>query len=307
MYYNIIFVIILGVIYMAISNKQNGTLFLLIFIFSSSLFFTFTYKSPVTASKNENVISLNNSKNMDKIMVIAHRSVYLNEPENSISAIKSSINHNIQYAEIDVQETKDGTVVLMHDRNLKRLTGLNRKVDELNYSEIENLHIKSHFASGFINEKIPTLDNVIKTSKGKINLIIEIKPYARTYQLAKNVVNIIEKDGMVNKCMVHSLSYRILLNVRKLNPNISTGYIATSRRKDLAHMDVNFFSIKQNLLTPSLIANIHKSHRKIYAWTVDSTYSMRSVISLHVDGIITDYPQTLINIIRKNSKPVHKI
>ncbi len=240
-------------------------------------------------------------------MVVAHRSVYFKEPENSMSAIRSSINHKIQYVEIDVQETKDGKVVLMHDKNLRRLTGFNGTVNELNYSQIENLHLRSHLASGFMNEKIPTLDNVIKTSKDKINLIIEIKPYAKTYKLTENVVNIIEKNGIVNKCMIHSSSYRILLNVRKLNPNISTGYIATSRRRDFSSMDVNFFSIEQNLLTTKLIKDIHKSHRKIYAWTVDSPYSMRNVISFDVDGIITDYPQTLINVIRKNSKQIHKI
>ena len=292
---------------MFISNKKNITLFLVIFIILCSLLLTFTYRKPVSANNSENVFSLKNTNNMDKFMVVAHRSVYFKEPENSMSAIKGSINHKIQYVEIDVQETKDGKVVLMHDKNLRRLTGFNGTVDELNYSKIENLHLRSHFASGFIDEKIPTLDSVIKTSKNKMHLIIEIKPYAKTYKLTENVVNIIEKNGIVNKCMVHSLSYRILLNVRKLNPNIATGYIATSPRKNFSSMDVNFFSIEQNLLTPKLIAAIHKSHRKIYAWTVDSPYSMKNIISLHVDGIITDYPQVLINVLRKNSEQVHKI
>lgn len=292
---------------MLIFNKKNRTFFSVIFIFLSAIFFTLTYKIPVYINKNVSAISLNNSGAMDKFKIIAHRSVYFNEPENSISAIKSLINHKIQYAEIDVQETKDGNVILMHDRNLKRLTGFNGTVDELNYSEIENLHLRSHFASGFINEKIPTLDSVIKTSKGRLNLIIEIKPYAKTYELTKNVVNIIEKNGIVNKCMIHCLSYPILVNVRKLNPNISIGFIATSPQKDFSYMDVNFFSIKQNMLTPRLVNAIHRSHKKIYAWTVDSPRSMKGIINLHVDGIITDSPQTLINVIRNSSKTINKI
>lgn len=80
-------------------------------------------------------------KNNNNITVIAHRGIYFNEPENSLEAIEDSIKHKVDYAEIDVQETNDGVVVLMHDKNLRRLAGVNKTVDELSYNDIEKLNI----------------------------------------------------------------------------------------------------------------------------------------------------------------------
>ncbi|WP_026881443.1 glycerophosphodiester phosphodiesterase family protein [Clostridium akagii] len=247
-----------------------------------------------------NTVSVSNTKyindiKLDKIKVIAHRGIYLNEPENSMDGINDSMIHRVDYAEIDVQQTNDGVVVLMHDKSLKRLTGLNKMVNQLDYNEVEKLNIGSYYSFKYRSEKIPTLNQVIKKCNGKIKLIIEIKPYGDTKTLTENVVNIIEKNKFQNQCMIHSLSYNILLYVKRLNPNITTGYIIHNPINNLTGLNVNFYSVQENAVTRNLVMQIHKSNKKIYVWTVDNKVYMNDMLKLNVDGIITDRPSILMN------------
>lgn len=241
------------------------------------------------SNNNANHINLKGTK------IIAHRAkCFIKEPENSILGIKDSIKYRINYVEIDVQESKDGVVVLMHDENLKRLTGLNKRVSQLNYNQIKKLNILSLNPFDTKYEKIPTLDQVIQHINGKLNLIIDIKPYGNTADLTKKVVYIIQKHNLVNKCIVQSLSYSILTTVKNLNPNIITGYVVTNPTKDLFLMNVNFYSVKQNLVTKDLVKMIHKSNREVYVWPINTQVDMLKFINLNVDGIITNVPKALI-------------
>lgn len=105
----------------------------------------------------------------------AHRVSALVAPENTIAAFKETFITQAEYAEIDVQETKDGELILFHDSNFERVAGVNKNVWEVNYDEIKTYDVGSHFRSDFAGEKIPTLDEAMKYSKGKIKLLIEIK------------------------------------------------------------------------------------------------------------------------------------
>lgn len=295
---------------MYISNAKFKFIFLSIIILIFSLAFSFFNKAnhtPKDVSEKKNVIYLNKLYNLSGIKIIAHRATYYNEPENSLAGIRSCINYKVDYAEIDVQETKDGTVILMHDYNLKRLTGLNKKVSDLDYNQIKKLNIHSHVFQSLGYEKIPTLNQVVTSSKGKLNLIIEIKPYGNTNDLTKKVVAIMEKNDIVKNSMIHSLSYGILLNVKRLDPNITTGYIVTNPIKNLNLMNVDFFSIKQNMLNPNLIKTIHQSHKRVFVWTVDSSSNIKNAINLNIDGVITDKPETLKNLLNEKYKKINKI
>lgn len=281
--------------------KRFKIIYLIIAAFLlATLFFMINENESIEAKQNNNPIKktykyLDDVSRIRKIKIIAHRGVYLNETENSIHAIDDSIRYKINYAEIDVQETKDGTVVLMHDKNLKRLTGLNADVNDLTFKQIEKLTL-GKAVKNKNQERIPTLDSVIKASKNKVRLIIEIKPYGNTEDLTKRVVNIIENNNFVNQCMVHSLSYNILLNVKSLNHNIKTGYIACWHRRDLTSLNVDFYSVEQRLITKKLVMEIHNEHKKIYSWTVDKPNNMNNMLKLNVDGIITDRPNILMDV-----------
>lgn len=239
---------------------------------------------------------INNIKN---VKVVAHRGICTDEPENSMSAIKSDIKNKIEWAEIDVQETKDGTVVLMHDQSLKRLTGLDKTVKILSFDEIEKLNLGYSYSSKYKEEKIPTLEDVISVCKGKLKLIIELKPYGNGEALATKVVNLIEKYNFIDECVIHSLDYQSLLDVKKLNSKIITGYIIYMILGDEDTYQVDFFTIEQAIITSGFVRDIHKSDKKVFAWTVDNDDDMTKMLELNVDEIISNKP-ILLNKIKLN-------
>lgn len=235
--------------------------------------------------------SANEALAMKKVIIIAHRGYSKIAPENSASSIDRAIKYKSDYAEIDVQETKDGVIVLSHDKSLKRTTGVNKLPSELNYNEISQLDIGSRFSKSFTGEKIPTLKQILEKSKGKINLIIELKIYNRDYEkLTTDVVDLIEKNNMVNTCSIHSINYNSLLLVKKLNPKIRTGYIVSKHVNNLSSYNVDFYSMEKSLVTEKVLNDMHKLKRRVYAWTVNSQFDKSKLITLGVDGIITDNP-----------------
>lgn len=235
--------------------------------------------------------SVNEALAMKKSIVIAHRGYSKAAPENSASSIEKAIKAKSDYAEIDVQETKDGVVVLLHDRSLNRTAGLNKLVSQLNYNEISKLDIGPSFSKSFKNERIPTLKQILKESKGKVKLIIELKTYNKDYEkLTEDVVNLIEKNNMVSSCSIHSINYNSLLLVKKINPEIRTGYIVLKHVNDLPSYKVDFYSIDKKLVTEKVINDVHKLNRQVYVWTVNSNYEKNKFINLGADGIITDNP-----------------
>ena len=91
-------------------------------------------------------------------------------------------------AEIDIQQTKDGELFLMHDSNLKRTTGYNGKVSDVTYEQIKTLDAGRWFSDEFIAEPIPTLEEALQKSKGKITLMIEIKTKEHLVNVAYQVI-----------------------------------------------------------------------------------------------------------------------
>ncbi|WP_170063734.1 glycerophosphodiester phosphodiesterase [Clostridium liquoris] len=241
-------------------------------------------------------------KHKENIFITAHRGNSSEAPENTLSAIKYAINSGVEYAEIDVQETKDGQVILLHDNNFKRVSGYDKNIWEVNYDEIKNYDVGSHFNNKFRGEKIPTLEEVIKASKGKIKLNIEIKANGHEKNLVFNALNIIKKEDFNKYCIVTSSNYNVLKQVRKLDPSIKIGYITRVKSKGIENMDVDIYSLDGDIVNRKFIEKAHKNGRQVYVWTINREDAMVKYINLGVDSIITDYPNRLKLIIDRKNK-----
>src|SRR5262249_20771464 len=109
------------------------------------------------------------------VEVTAHRGHARAAPENTLSAMRKAIESGADYAEMDVQLTSDGKIVLLHDRDLKRVAGDSRRLDELSYDEVRQLDVGRWFDPAFSGERVPTLAEVINLCRGKIRMNIELK------------------------------------------------------------------------------------------------------------------------------------
>lgn len=225
--------------------------------------------------------------------ITAHRGYSVKAPENTLSALKYAIDEGVNYSEIDVQETKDGEIVLFHDKNLKRITGENINIWDIDYENIRKLDAGKWFDEKFEGERIPSLREAIRLSRGKMKLNIEIKTNGHDKELVESVLKIIEEENFENDCVITSTDYKALQKVRNLNPNIRIGYIIYVAIGDLFSLDVDFYSIEASLVNEKLLKEAQLREKEIHVWTVNEQEDMEKFIKMGVDNIITDYPREL--------------
>ena len=225
-------------------------------------------------------------------IITSHRGYSSAAPENTLPAFQLAIDHGSDRAELDVQMTKDGVVMVTHDTNLRRCTGRNANIYDMTYDEVRKLDAGRWFGAKFAKTRIPTLEEVLDLCKGKIQLNIEIKPSAATPDLEAETVRIIHEKGFEKDCVITSQSYESLCKVKELDPEIETGYIlalGVGSFYDLPAAD--FFSVEATFITSGMVQQIHKRGKTISAWTINREEDASNMLSLGVDDIITDKPE----------------
>lgn len=244
--------------------------------------------------------------------VMAHRGASTEAPENTMAAFQKAIDDMADYIELDVQLTNNGEVIVMHDSNAYRTTGVDANIVNMTYKEVKTLDAGSWFSDEYVGENVPSLKEVLELTQGKIKLNIELKPADNGTALAKNTVRLIEKYNMVNDCVITSFSESALKAVKTYNQGIKVGYILSAAYGDFYDMkNVDFFSVNAAFLSKRTIDAIHNSGKRVYAWTVNNKESIKNLTNKGVDGIITDNPvlaretiysrdtsETIINMIR---------
>lgn len=223
--------------------------------------------------------------------ISAHRGYSAIAPENSIPAFEAAIEHKADFIELDVQQTKDGEIVVMHDSNLKRIAGKNINIWDVTYDEIKNIDVGSWFHSDYSKVRLSTLDEVIKATKGKIKLNIELKPSGHEVDFEKCVVDIVKEQGVEKDCVIASMDYETIKRVKEYDPEIKTVYVMTVAYGSLLNLDqADVYSIEASFITSKLVNNIHHHGKEVYAWTVNEESNAQKLIELGVDNIITDNP-----------------
>lgn len=240
---------------------------------------------------------------LGQTFVSAHRGESKNAPENTIPAIEMAIEDGADYVEIDVRLTADGQVILMHDADTKRTTNGNMVVKDSTYEELLTLDAGSWFSEEYTDTKIPTLGEVIELCKGKIMMNIELKPADNKGELEQAVADLISEYNMESQCIVTSFNQKSILTIKKMNPEIVTGYIYTfgySNHIEYKAMDV--LSINSRYLTRDVVTGAHKKGIIVAAWTVNDSREMRRMVAIGVDNIITDNTSLAKRIIYEKNK-----
>ncbi len=226
------------------------------------------------------------------VEITGHRGYSAVAPENTLPSFQAAIDcGSADYAELDVQQTKDGVVVVTHDSSLLRCTGRAVNVYDVPYAELATLDAGSYFGKAFAGAKLPTLEEVIDLCDGKIKLNIEIKNPATSPTLVEETVRILQTHDFVDKCVVTSLDYASLEKVKALDARIRTGYIlaaGTGCYYDLPAAD--FFSVASNFVSASMVDAIHQRGKTLHVWTIDTAEDASAMIALRVDNLITGDP-----------------
>jgi len=228
--------------------------------------------------------------NKEKMLIFAHRGASNLAPENTLKAFKKAIELKADFIEFDVQQSKDGEIVIMHDANTFRTTGQAGIIEKMTLKQLKQLNCGQ-------GEKIPTLNELIEFTNGKIGLNCEIKAKG----IAEKIVDIFRDANLIDSTIVSSFKHGELLKIQKLEPRLKlaslnptrTGWIVSwfSRRNMLKNAFQNrFYAINplHMLVNYQFVKKAHDNNLKVFPWTVDSQTTIENLVKIGVDGIITN-------------------
>ena len=233
------------------------------------------------------------------ITVTAHRGDHRRAPENTAAAIRDAIAAKADYAEIDVQLSKDGVLVVTHDSDFSRMAGVAKKVWDLTYAEIRAIPLGAKAAPEFRNEPVPTFDEVLALARDRIRLNIELKYYGdHQPRLAERVVEALQARQMTSQVIIQCLEYEPLLEVRRLAPDLPVGYLMSVNATHPGRLKVNFLGAELNRVTGAFVQAAHRRGQRVHVWTVDAPPDMERMIDLGVDDLITNEPEEALRRVR---------
>lgn len=223
--------------------------------------------------------------------IVAHRAGASFAPENTVAALNQAIEDGADIAEIDVWQLGDGTLIVMHDTNFKRTTGVDLDVWDADIETVRSLDAGSFFSSSFAGEPVATLEDMLLAAKGRIDLMIELKSSGKEQNLIPETLALIRTHGMENQCVIASMDGSLLREVKSLSPEMQTVLISAvllTEEYDLSDLDA--YSIETTSLSMSLVVQAHALGKQVYVWTANSKETIDKALSHNVDGLVTDNP-----------------
>ncbi|MFX1469224.1 MAG: glycerophosphodiester phosphodiesterase [Promethearchaeota archaeon] len=237
------------------------------------------------------------------ILIIAHRGANSIAPENTLKAFQKAIELGADMIEFDVRKTLDDRIVISHDNSLIRITGKLGSIKSMTLEQLRELD----FGEG---EKIPTLEDLINLTKGKIGLNCEVKVRG----IEQKLVDIFRSADILDSTVISSFKDDVIIKIQQIEPKVKvaalnpnkSGWISSwiSRKKMIKKARFNkFYAINpiHFLINRKFIDKAHYSNLKVFPWTVNSESRMEELVRLGVDGIITNDVQTLKNCIMRMS------
>jgi len=192
------------------------------------------------------------------------------------------------YVEFDIILTKDNKFVVMHDYNLKRLAGLNKRVQDMNFDEVVGLTIKQ----GDYTSKIPSLEEFVNKAKElKMNLVIELKPHGAE---PSNYIDILldeVKRLKLENYKFMSLNSKVMEELETKAPNLETGYVIPLQFGNFHQSNVDFFVIEDFSYRDRLVEQARKENKQVFVWTINDSALITRYLQSPADGIITDEPE----------------
>ncbi len=259
----------------------------------------------------------------EKYTHISHRGASGEAPENTLLAFRIAVEkYNTDVLEMDVHSTNDKVIVVIHDRTLHRTTNGKGNVKDYTYEELEKFDAgywykiegKNEFPYRGKGVKIPTLKEVFESFP---NLKFNIEVKQKNPPIEEDIINLIREAGFTDKVILGSSKVSISKKLKKLAPEIASfcnkwnviifyilnktglGFLYRPKHQSLQPTS----KIKPvNILQPSIVNSAHKKGMMFHVWTINNEKDMEKFLNMGADGIMTDYPERLNNVLKRLNK-----
>jgi glycerophosphoryl diester phosphodiesterase len=229
-------------------------------------------------------------------LVIAHRGASAYAPENTLAAFDLALQMSCRHLELDVDLTRDGHLVVMHDDTVDRTTNGTRPVGSHTLAELRALDAGAWFEPQFTGERIPTFAEVLERYRGQAHLHTELK--GRALHLASGTADLVRQYGMVEHVTVTSFQYPRLGEIRAYAPELPTGWlvseISDTTIAQARHLGLTQMCPKADRVTPALVRRLHAEGFVVRAWGVGNEALMHQVVDAGADGMTVNFPDTLL-------------
>jgi glycerophosphoryl diester phosphodiesterase len=242
------------------------------------------------------------------VWVIAHRGASGHAPENTMAAFRRAVELGATSIETDLHLTRDARIVALHDSTLDRTTNGRGGIHMKSVEDIRLLDAGSWFdsipAHAFAGERVPLLEEVLEFSKaGDVIFYLEIKSDG-TWGIEHSVVGALRDHGAVARVVILSFEPSMLESVHELDGTMMTGYLCEYPAPDLVdralRVGARQLAPRGDLVTPDLVAEAHASGLQLVTWTINEPEQMRRLIAAGVDGIMTDFPDRLVKVLKES-------
>ena len=208
--------------------------------------------------------------------------------ENSMEAVEQSITAGAGYVEMDIQRTRDSQYVVFHDENFSRFTHERRAVHEMTLAEIRELDLGEKSNGRFSNVRVPTLEELLERTRGRIGIFLELKGRSADQQMADDAVAAVKRHDMLDRVVVISLKYELITGIEERHPEVTSGFIYFLSFGDTAHLVGDYLILEEDAATSDTITQIHEAGKRAAVWTVNTEESMQKFVNWPVDAVITD-------------------
>lgn len=237
------------------------------------------------------------------VLAIAHRGASGYAPENTLAAFRRATALGVTFIETDLHLTRDVHFVALHDETVDRTTTGQGAIQTLTLAEVRRLDAGSWFGSEFMGERVPTLVEILEFArKHDVVFYLELKPNG-FWGGEHALIGALREAGQIARVVIISFESGILEGLRRLEPTLMTGLlidhqIGEAFRKT-NEIGARQIAIRGDLVTPNFLLEAHKRDLQVVCWTINNPAHMRMLASAGVDGIMSDYPDRLLSVVKK--------
>jgi glycerophosphoryl diester phosphodiesterase len=221
-----------------------------------------------------------------RILRIGHRGAAGHAPENTLAAIRAGISRGVDFIELDVQRTRDGQLVIIHDHSVDRTTNGTGFVSDLSWNQL-------HALDAGVGESIPSLEAALAAIDGRAGAMLEVKASG----LGPAIYQAVQSAGFTSPVLYASFLHAEILAIHTLDPHAKTMALIEglpiSGAAFALEARATHAGISLDSATPDFVAALHRADLQVWVYTVNEPRLIAQAIGLGVDGIISDFPDRI--------------
>lgn len=246
-------------------------------------------------------------------VITGHRGAAGLAPENTLVSVRQALELGVDRVEVDVQQTRDGVVICLHDRTLDRTTDMHGKVRDADLADLKKAKANVGFELEFPIAGVPTLEDIIKEVKGRCELVIEIKDGHSYYPgIEDRVAALLAEYEAWSWTPVHSFNDEVLFHLHQKHPQVRLQKLLVAKVPWLPIMldfglhwaqladypFVEAFSVHRKFISQEVIDRAHTMGKQVHVWTVNDVDDALQLLEMGVDGIISDRPDLMLQLLK---------